>query len=195
MRKKLLITSVLVAALSLTPHERARAQQHKPQWVIPVVCGAIVLGVGAWITYSLYKVCQKINDPKPDDQQDPPPPPPPAAQAKPQALVIPSVTMQLPDVNGVMYWDCSANGWTDPVSGGPVNAIMKTRLQSTVDFQSWNDELSLLGYCSDNGALIVYSRAGVPVLTNYFTFGTTNVLNFNADGSIAPHKFYRLAAP
>lgn len=194
MKKRLWITTLLVAAMAIVPHQRLRAQQ-KPQWVIPVVCGVIVLGVGAWITYSLYKVCQKIPQPKPDDQQDPPPPPAAGANLQGQSGSAPSVTMALADSNGVLYWDCSTNGWTDPVSGGPVTAIMKTRVQSTVDFQSWNDELSILGYCSDNGALIVYSRGGSPVLTNYHTFGTTNVLNFNADGMIAAHKFYRLAAP
>lgn len=195
MSKRFGITALLVAAIALIPPQRLKAQQqHNPQWVIPVVCGAIVLGVGAWITYSLYKVCQKIPDQKPDDQQDPPPPPP-VAKANGAQLASPNVTMALTDASGVLYWDCSTNGWTDPVSGTPVTGIMKTRLQSTVDFHTWVDELALLGYCSDNGAVIVYSRGGVPVLTNYHTFGTTNVLNFNADGMIAPCKFYRLAAP
>lgn len=194
MKKRLWISALLIASMTLIPHQRLRAQPQKPQWVIPVVCGVIVIGVGAWVTYSLYKMCQKIPNQKPDDQQDPnAPPAAPHANAQPKAM--PSVTMQLPDASGVLYWDCSTNGWTDPVSGGPVTQIMKTRLQSTVDFQTWTDELALLGYCSDNGTLIVYSRGGVPVLTNYLTFGTTNVLNFNGDGAMAPHKFYRLAAP
>ena len=193
MKKRIWLTALLIGAMALLPHQRLRAQQ-KPQWVIPVVCGVVVIGVGAWITYSLYKVCQKIPDPKPDDQQDPPPPVQPNALTAP-STAMPSVTMALDDRSGVLYWDCSTNGWTDPVSGTPVTQIMKTRVQSTVDFQSWNDELAVLGYCSDAGALVVFSRGGSPIATNYFTFGTTNVLNFNADGTVLPHKFYRLTAP
>lgn len=197
MKKRFWITALLVAAMALLPHQRLKAQQqHNPQWVIPVVCGAIVLGVGAWITYSLYKCCQKIPPPGhiPDDEAQPDPPPQQQGQGG-KLIANPAVTMQLTDASGVLYWDCTTNGWTDPVSGGPVTTIMKTRLQSTVDFNTWTDELALLGYCSDNGTLIVYSRGGVPVLTNYLTMGATNVLNFNADGTMAPHKFYRLAAP
>lgn len=195
MRKKLWITAALIAAMALLPHQRLRAQQHKPQWVIPVVCGLIVIGVGAWVTYSLYTVCKKLPPAKPDDQQDPPPPPPVPNGAHLTEPPMPPVTMQLSDTSGVLFWDCTTNGWIDSVSDTPITSIMKTRLQSTVDFNTWTDELALLGYCSNNGALIVYSRGGVPVMTNYHTFGTTNVLNFNADGTMAPHKFYRLCAP
>jgi len=194
MKKRIWLTALLICVIALLPHQRLRAQQ-KPQWVIPVVCGVFILGVGAWITYSLYKVCQKIPPPPPDDQPDPPPPPnPPNAVTAPNTA-LPPVTMALDDNSGVLYWDASGYGWTDTVSGLPITQIMKTRIQSTVDFQSWNDELGILGYCSDAGALLVFSRSGSPVSTNYFTFGTTNVLNFNADGTLLPHKFYRLAAP
>jgi len=195
MKKRLCVTALLAGSMALLPHQRLQAQQ-KPQWVIPVVCGVVVIGVGAWITYSLYKCCQRIPppNPKPDDQQDPPAPPGANLTQAPSAP-MPSVTMALADTSGVLYWDASAYGWSDPVSGLPITQIMKTRIQSTVDFQSWNDELAILGYCSDAGALLVFSRGGSPISTNYFTFGTTNVWNFNPDGTLLPHKFYRLAAP
>ncbi len=194
MKKRLCLTGLLIFAIAILPYRPARAQQHKPQWVA-FVCGAVVLGVGAWICYSLYRLCQKIPPPpKPDDQQDPPPPPDPPP--KPNAAnAVPSQTMALDDNSGVLYWDCSTNGWTDPVSGLPVTSIMKTTLQATEDWHTWTDELSLLGYCSDSGILMVYSRSGAPVLTNYLAFGQTNVVNFNATGILAPHKFYRLKAP
>lgn len=195
MKSKLIITGALVLAMAITPHTRARAQQ-KPQWVIPIVCGLVVIGIGAWVGYELVQVCKKIPPPKPDDQPDPPPPPgaPNAAQFTPSSTNSPTVTMLLDDSSGVALWDATPYGWTDPMSGDPVTAIMTTRIQSTADFHTWTDEVSLRGYCSQAGITMVYSRAGASICTNYLAAGATNVLNL-LQGKVAPYKFYRLAAP
>lgn len=192
MKARLLLTGALVITLAITPHTRARAQS-KPQWVIPVVCGVLVIGIGAWITYEMVQVCKKIPDKKPDDQPDPPPPPN-QGQFTPSSTNTPSVTMRLDDSGGVATWDASAYNWTDPRSGDPITAVMVTRIQSTGDFHTWTDEVSLLGYCSQAGMTVVFSRAGAPICTNYLASGTTNVLNLAAVQQ-APHKFYRLACP
>lgn len=193
MKAKLLLTGALVIALAITPHTRARAQS-KPQWVIPVVCGMLVIGIGAWVTYEIYQVCKKIPDNKPADQPDPDAPPPNGAHFTPSSTNTPSVTMRLNDSGGVATWDASAYNWTDPMSGDPITAIMVTRIQSTGDFHTWTDEVSLVGYVSTAGMTIIYSRGGAPICTNYLASGTTNVLNLAAVPP-APHKFYRLAAP
>lgn len=195
MKTRILTTSALILALAVVPHSRVKAQS-KPQWVVPVVCGVIVIGVGAWIGYSIYKMCQKIPpaNPPPDQQQQDPPPQNQGQFTAPSTNA-PGPTMQLTDASGVIYWDASAFGWQDPVSGAPITQIMSTRLQSTADFHTWAEELSLLGYCSDSGMTVIYSRNGAPICTNYLSAGTTNVLNFNQGGTLAPHKFYRLAAP
>jgi len=192
MKAKLLVTGALIAALAVTPHTMVRAQT-KPNWIIPVVCGCIVIGIGAWVTYELYQVCKKIPDPKPQDQQDPPPPP--AAQVVAPATNTPSSTMRLDDSSGVLYWDASGYGWTDPMSGQPITAIMKTRLQSTRDFQTWAEAVSILGYCSSSGTTLVLSRGGVPVCTNYVAAGATNYVQLDPAGMLAPCKFYRLSTP
>jgi hypothetical protein len=193
MKPKLFITGALVLALAMTPHTRARAQQ-KPQWVIPVVCGLVVIGVGAWVTYEIVEMCKKIPQAQPPDQPDPPPPPPNGAQFTPSSTNTPSVTMVLTDASGVLVWDASAYGWTDPVTGDPLTAIMVTRVQSTVDFRTWTDVVSLLGYCSPGGITMIYSQGGAPICTNYLANGATNILNLCPQVQ-APRKFFRLAAP
>lgn len=195
MKARLFLTGALVITLAITPHTRARAQS-KPQWVIPVVCGCIVIGIGAWVTYEIYQVCKKIPPPGhiPDGQQDPDPPPQNQGQFTPSSTNTPNVTMRLNDSSGVATWDASAYNWTDPMSGDPITAVMVTRIQSTGDFHTWTDEVSLVGYVSTAGMTVIYSRSGAPICTNYLASGTTNVLNLAAVPP-APHKFYRLAAP
>lgn len=194
MKAKLALTCALIAALTVTPHTRAKAQT-KPQWIVPVICGCIVIGIGAWVTYEMYQVCKKIPDKKPDDQPDPPLPPGQPQFFTRSSTNAPSVTMRLNDFSGVATWDASGYGWTDPVSGDPVTAVMLTKIQSTRDFHAWTDELSIIGYFSQAGAVLVLSRAGATICTNYLAAGATNVLNLNQGGTVAPHKFYRLAAP
>lgn len=196
MKKKLCITSFLIAAIAFLPYRPARAQQKDPNVAVEVVCTMIVIGVTAWIGYSVYKACKRLPPPPqiPDDEENPPPPP--APPPKPNAAsVVPAVPLSLDDQSGVLYWDCSTNNWTDPVSGLPVTAIMKTTIQSSVDFTNWSEEVSLLGYCSDNGVLMVLSRSGLPICTNYLPMSATNVVNLNLEGKLTPYKFYRLAAP
>jgi len=194
MKSKLLLAGALIAALTVTPHARVQAQA-KPRWVIPVVCGVFIIGIGAWIAYSLYKVCEKIPPPKPEDQPDPPPPPNQPQFFTPSSTNAPSVTMRLDDSAGVATWDASGYGWSDPVSGDPITAVMLTTVQSTRDFHAWTEEVSIVGYFSQAGGVLVFSRAGAPICTNYLSAGATNVLNFNPGGTLPPSKFYRLAAP
>jgi hypothetical protein len=198
MKARILTTAALVLALAAIPH-RGRAQaQPKPAVMMELCAGLLVIGIGVYVGYSIYKMCKKLNDPpkaKPDDQKDPPPPPQNQGQFTAPGTNAVTATMQLDDSSGVLYWDCTTNNWTDPVSGAPVTTIMKTQLQSTADFQSWTEEVAILGYCSSSGITLVMSRGGLPVCTNYLAGGATNVVQLDPAGMIAPHKFYRLSAP
>jgi hypothetical protein len=198
MKTRLLTTAALILAMAAVPPQAKARAMRKPAVFLEVCAGLIVIGIGAWVGFHMYKMCQKLNDPpppKPDDQPDPPPPPAPGANFTAPGTNNVTATMQLSDTGGVLYWDCTTNNWADPVSGAPVTAIMKTRLQSTTDWHSWQEEVAILGYCSSSGTTLVFSRGGLPICTNYLSGGTTNVVQLDPAGMIAPHKFYRLAEP
>ncbi len=190
MKSRHLVTRTLILALALLPYRPARAQQRKPGVFLEVCAGMIVIGIGAWVGYSIYKMCQKIPPANPPPDNENPPPAPNFAAASTNA---PTPTMQLTDDSGVTYWDCSGLGWVDPMTGEPVTQLMATRIQATADFQTWTEEASIRGYCSSSGITLIFSQGGTPVCTNYHWFNTTNTVYLG--GTLAPHKFYRLAAP
>lgn len=188
--KTKLITGALVIGLALTPHARAQQRQHRPEVAGQIVCGLLVLGVGAWVCYSIYKMCKKL-DQQPAQPVNPPPNNPtqlPPTNSQPVQVVI-----QMDDSSGVNYWDCSSNGWTDPIAGTPVVQMMQTQLQSSQDLTHWQEEVSMLGYCSVSGMTVVCSKGGTHLGDYYVTGGQTNWLDFG--WPMAPTKFYRLSAP
>lgn len=164
-------------------------------WIIPVICTVAILGVGVYVGYQVYRLCKKINAQKPVDVDDPDAPP----QDKPNFLqpkpgTPPQTSMKLTDDSGVLYYDATGYGFYD-CNGEQVTGIMQTRLQSTADFQTWTDEIKMIGYCAASGMTVVVTRAAVKIATFYLAMGQTNAFDLNLGGTMTPHKFYRLAAP
>lgn len=181
-----------IKAFGLAPFA---ARQTAQAWIIPVVCTVAILCVGAYVGYQVYKLCQKINAEKPQDVDDPDAPPQNKTEfMAPQPGSPPQTSMKLTDDSGVLYYDATPYAFTD-CNGEAVTAIMQTRLQSTTNFQTWADELKLVGYCAASGMTVVVTRAAVKIATLYLPLGQTNAWNLNQGGTMAPHKFYRLAAP
>lgn len=203
MRKKLLISGCLIAALLVLPYQRARAQSTDPQpkWLVEVICGMFVLGVGAVVAVELHKMCKRAFPPPPCkcDGSDGcgcnhPPPGPEALYIGTNSPPVGAARLILTDDSGVALSDVSTNGWTDPVSGLPVVTHLQTSLQSSSDLRSWSSELDIEAWNSDGGTLTVFSKAGSPVLTNYVAFGATNAIPLSIGSRSEPQKFYRLCA-
>lgn len=202
--KRSFIAGSLIAAFLVLPFQPARAQQTdpQPQWMLEAICGMFVLGIGAVCYIELRKMCKRAFPPPPCkcDGSDGcgcnhPPPGPEALYTPTNTPPVSASAMTLTDASGVALSDVSTNGWTDPVSGLPVMTHLQTSLQSSSDLKSWQSELEIEAWNSDGGTLAVFSRAGVPVLTNYVAFGATNAIPLAIGSRSEPQKFYRLAAP
>ena len=79
------------------------------------------------------------------------------------------------------------------MSGLPVTYAEQFTLQSSTDLRNWKEEYSICSYASDGGTLMLYSKGGVPVLTNYVVLGATNYVPLDL-GPLVPKKFFRIAA-
>jgi hypothetical protein len=62
-------------------------------------------------------------------------------------------------------------GATDPYTGSLITAHMKGVLQSSADLASWREEYSFEGWGSADGVMMLWTKAGVPVMTNYCAIG------------------------
>lgn len=195
-------TILLAGALAVLPCQPARAQttnDPQPQVMMEIVCGLVVLGVGALVAIEMHKVCKKAFAP--------PllpcgcnctngcgcPCAPPAIGGLTQFQGTNTTAAVLTD--SAITYTASTNGWTDPVSGALVTATLTARLESSRDLATWAEEYSFAGWVSDTGILMLYSRAGTPVLTNYMAFNATNAVPLPIGSGTEPAKFFRLAQP
>lgn len=202
MRKKL-TAGVLATLIALAGPISQKAlsrpvapEPPKPQYLIQVVCGLVVIGVGVIVVYEIHKTCKKLFDPKPANANTNDPPNQVESftgPGTPQPVTFNGKGMALNDET-VPCWDASSFGWVDPVSGLAITDAEQFTIQSSTDFRSWREEYSVNCWSSDGGVLMLYTKAGQPVLTNYLAFGATNYVPLDMGGFTAPKKFFRIAA-
>lgn len=159
-------------------------------WVVPVVCGVIVIGTGAYVVWQIYKLCQKI-DQKPDKD---PGPPPPCDCGNPKCTCnqqpAPSQAVKLPD-DGVAYYDVSGLGYTDPVTGSPVRAYFTATLLSSTDLKGWAQECAIQGWASVDGTMVAVTKAGI-VMKAYMPMGGTCQVPVDIGSGKEPQKFFKV---
>lgn len=191
--KKHLSFLLALSFLVLPLHSKPKPQP-KPQWVIPVVCGLVVLGVGVVVVFELHKTCVKVFGEQPvTANTNAPPNQTQSFTGTGQSVPVffSGKGMALNDY-AVSFWDASAYGWLDPKAGLPVNGCEQFALESSYDFRAWREEYTVQLWASDAGCVMLYSKAGSPMMTNYLSNGTTNYVALSIGTSNEPAKFFRI---
>jgi multisubunit Na+/H+ antiporter MnhC subunit len=183
------ITFLLIGSLSLGAVQKPKEQ---PKVVTQIVCGLVVLGVGLVVVWQIRKTCKRIFDQQDNPQTNAPPADALSftGQGTNTAIVLMGKGTVLSDY-GSTYQDDSVYGWIDAKSGLPINGSETCVIESSTNFQQWSEEYTVNSWASDAGVIMLYSHAGMPVLTNYLATGATNFVPLSL-GPIQPKKFFRI---
>ena len=168
----------------------------QPKFIVPVICGVIIIAVITVIIIGLVKMCKKIPSGPPPDPDDPPPPPPPPTN-NPAITVYqhigPMVAIEASDA-GVAWYDVRGLG-----AQRPYESLMATSIQSSSDLTNWTTEVYLLGWTSrdtsDPVMLIAVYSPDWRLLSTRYGDVRTNASMGDLIPKRAPSMNYRMAIP
>jgi hypothetical protein len=186
-KMKRLITASLIALIALTPFRQERAKAADPNALLPAMCALVVIGIGIVVVYEMVKLCKKM-DQRDQEQKDPPDT---NKVNRAQSVMPPGNHMTLTDAS-VNAYDCSEFGMADPYSGSLITTRSCGILQSSTDLANWSEEYSFTGWTSADGTMMLWTKQGIPVMTNYVPIFGTNVLSLPICSATEPRKFYRV---
>lgn len=180
---KPLVTVLVAAALLLAPHQ-ARCQTNDPgDGGNNAVFGCVVIIVGGFVLYGMYKLCQKI--PMPGEE---PPPPPPCTNCPP--FIFPTnrlhqIIRTMPEVRmPEKSLGVGTNWQTFTVS-----------FESSTDGAHWLPEVFLTNWVNGAGEYVgvVADVSGRPLATNYSQFAwMSDTVLVDMDGIWTPPTGDRL---
>lgn len=187
--KRKLITVGLITGLCIVPCKRSKADPQPA--LMGLVCAVLVISIGGYCLYELVQVCKRNLNDKKDDPNNPPGT---NNNYHVESVLPPSRGNLSLNDDGVSYADCSASGLADPVSGSLVTTHMLAKLESSTDLVNWSEYYSMEGWASATGMQCLYTSNGIPVLTNYVTWGSTNFIPLSVASGHEPQRFFRLSA-
>lgn len=192
--KRFISTALVIALLiPLFSPSSTSAQQQPPPKIAALVCGVVVLGVGAVVVWNLYRLCKKL--PPPDSNPDATNAPPKIARfaISPATDQIPPISL---DDSAVQYQDITAQNFTDSVSGLPFTARLDCVLWTSADTKNWSVQYRITGWSSTAGVLFLFSDPVCnPVLTNYCDLSVSSAVPLDIGTGQEPVRFFKMTAP
>lgn len=163
-------------------------------WVY-IICGVVALGVGLYITYRIYKLCQEQLYPKPDKAPEPPPAVPnpiPPCDCNMPGCTCPKANVSMTDAD-TKYYNISDLGYVDPTTLMPVKVWFKGTIESSLDLVSWVSEATMEGWFSMSGFVLRVSQ-GALTYDTYLPFGGNAQVPIDLGSGMEPAKFFRLVS-
>lgn len=191
---KRLVSLLLVVAFLLLPVNRSRSDDTQPKSAL-IICGLVVLGVGAVVIWEIYKLCKRL--PPVDGTENPPATnaPPTYTQAQIAALAGPPPAVKTLTDDGARLLDISSLGYADGNTGTYFIGRLDCQIQVSDNAVSWVCAYRVAAWFGPAGTLYLFSdAAGNPVSTNYCRGGMGQV-PINLGTGKEPARFFRVTAP
>lgn len=193
---KLTTLALVLSLLFIAPESYHVRAQSNEKVLAPLLCAAVVVGVGIIVVIGLKKLCEKIPTP------DAPPPIPPVHPS-----TVPTSTTNLPpwfkrispplNDYAVFVEDISTYQIPDNYGGAKslsyFNTLVAFKIQSSTNLQEWRDELTITQWVSSRGAFSAVYQDGSNIMNTY-SLGRTNYVPIDIAGNES-NKFFRVVSP
>lgn len=193
---KRLVIAGLAIALVMAPIEESRSDETPQPKSALLICGLVVLGVGAVVIWQLYKVCKRL--PPVDGSEIPPATNAPPAYTQAQiaaAVASPTAGLATLSDDGARVLDISSLGYVDGNTGTYFIGRLDCQIQTSDNAISWVCAYRVSAWFGPAGSLYLFSdAAGNPVSTNYCRGGMGQIPLSLGTGR-EPARFFRVAGP
>ncbi len=189
------VTTVVILSLLFIPSTRLAKAQPKddPEFVVPLICAAVALGVGVVVIIGLKEMCKKI-PPADQDPGGPPIEPPVITGAIDGGAIgiIVAIIGGLRDASVVR--DISMFNHADANSSNVVSyaKLVWFGVESSTNLINWTTETRATGWVSSVGMFFSYWQNGTNVMNTYSRTGTTNYAPIVIGRTNEAKKFFRM---
>lgn len=210
------LTSVLIASMITLPVKTASGDS-KPQVILCIIVGGVILIGGSYAAYKIYKCAKKNLNPPPPPTNAPPNNKPGEWDAAPMRTMAATSWADLPCADIAVDDNVATNGWTDwqgnPIAyafGGTITNFVRNGqthfFQSSTNLTGWSVlSLAITGWVSqvngmDSNQVSITYHNGKPLCTNWHRVDNTqtNAVLLGTTGHPFPvegngFKFFKLA--
>lgn len=194
--RRLILTCLLLGALLAMPYNAEPADPNpKPQSIVAVLCGILILVGGTVIIWSLWKLCKKL--PPIEDYGSTNAPPAPPVRPWTNITIFPAAAHTVVMADPDLHFRSISNAIPPDTNGAfvsPWTHYCEADLEASPDLVLWQPVMTITGWFSSAGCEMVFVTNGCAFSARYFpaTNGSfTGQVPFEAVPPGVDRRFFR----